>query len=185
MERVFLFFNNTSDNQNRWKEYVPLTHRAQWFRRKTLSWYICNKQFLFIDGEKNEQQSSEGKYGRKCISRKEDLCLWMGPISFIHGFCFATWSTPALPHFLITKACFWVHRLSQLFETSSANKPGNRQDFQNLWLRLSCAGVGQDLGGREVQHYDLHLGHPYTLPIVLWGKWVYERKDPTVGWWWK
>lgn len=168
MERVFLFFNNTNDDQNRWKEYVPLTHRAQWFRRKTLSCYICNKQSLFIDGEKNEQQSSEGKYYRKCMSRKDDLCLWMGPISFINGFCFASWSMPARPYFFMMKACFGSPSFIAAFgNSSSANKPWNR-------LRFSNDG-----------HYSPHLGHPYTLPIVLCGKGVRQRKDPTVGWRWK
>jgi len=129
-----------------------------------------------MDGEKNEQQSLEGKYSRKYISRKHDLCLWMGPISLINGFCLASWSTAAPPHLLIIKACvgfitygsFLKPFFSQQTTKQNSRICNSREVYVLLRvLRLRKAAAGQDLGGWPVQHLSPHLGHPTPPPFVV------------------
>lgn len=139
-----------------------------------------------MDGEKNEQQSLEGKYSRKYISRKHDLCLWMGPISLINGFCLASWSTAAPPYLLIIKACVgfitYGSFLKPLFSQQTTKQNSRTCDSREVYillgaLRLQNAAAGRGLGGWLVHCHSPHLGHS-TPPLFMVTKITLRRRRP-------
>lgn len=150
-----------------------------------------------MDGEKNEQQSLEGKYSRKYISRKHDLCLCMGPISLINGFCLASWSTAAPLHLLIIKACVgfitYGSFLKPFFSKQRNRIPGFATQgrctyFSESWdyRKLQLARILEvDQCSISVLALVTLRGTPSICGEEDNSEGKESRQDRTVGRWWK